>query len=174
MKRAYNFNAGPAALPLEVLQEAQAELLDFQGTGMSVMELSHRSKEYEAVHEEAGRLLRVLLNVPDDYSILFLQGGASLQFYMVPLNLWARSDCQLRPDRFLVGKGFRGGSKGRPDQDRGQHRGGAVPAHPPPGGTGDQRGRSLRAYHVEQHHLRHPVAAVSGHQRRALGCRHVQ
>lgn len=87
MKRAYNFNAGPAALPLEVLQEAQAELLDFQGTGMSVMELSHRGKEYEAVHEEAGRLLRVLLNVPDDYSILFLQGGASLQFYMVPLNL---------------------------------------------------------------------------------------
>lgn len=87
MKRAYNFNAGPAALPFEVLQEAQAELLDFRGTGMSVMELSHRSKDYDAVHEEAGQLLRKLMGIPEDYEVLFLQGGASLQFAMVPLNL---------------------------------------------------------------------------------------
>lgn len=89
MKRAFNFNAGPAALPLEVLQEAQAELLDFQGTGMSVMELSHRSKDYDVVHNEAKALLIKLLNIPDNYEILFLQGGASLQFSMVPMNILA-------------------------------------------------------------------------------------
>lgn len=86
MKRAFNFNAGPAALPLAVLQEAQEELLDFNGTGMSVMELSHRSKDYDAVHNQAKKLLRALLDIPADYRILFLQGGASLQFSMVPMN----------------------------------------------------------------------------------------
>lgn len=84
--RAYNFNAGPSALPLSALQQAQSELLDFQGTGMSILEMSHRGKEYDAVHNRAIALLRELLAVPDDYEILFLQGGASLQFAMVPLN----------------------------------------------------------------------------------------
>ncbi|MCL6587933.1 MAG: aminotransferase class V-fold PLP-dependent enzyme, partial [Anoxybacillus sp.] len=87
MKRAYNFNAGPSALPLSVLERAQRELLDFQGTGMSVMELSHRSKEYDAVHNKAKQLLKELMNIPDTYDVLFLQGGASLQFSMVPMNL---------------------------------------------------------------------------------------
>ncbi len=87
MERAYNFNAGPAALPLDVLKEAQAELLNFNGTGMSVMELSHRSKDYEAVHNQAKELLRRLLAIPEDYEVLFVQGGASLQFSMVPMNL---------------------------------------------------------------------------------------
>ncbi|GGJ74054.1 phosphoserine aminotransferase [Anoxybacillus voinovskiensis] len=87
MKRAYNFNAGPSALPLSVLERAQRELLDFQGTGMSVMELSHRSKEYDAVHNNAKQLLKELMNIPDTYDVLFLQGGASLQFSMVPMNL---------------------------------------------------------------------------------------
>lgn len=87
MKRAFNFNAGPAALPLEVLQEAQTELLNYNGTGMSVMELSHRSKDYEVVHNHAQELLRKLLAIPENYQILFLQGGASLQFTMVPMNL---------------------------------------------------------------------------------------
>lgn len=86
MKRAYNFNAGPSALPMEVLEKAQSELLDFENTGMSVMELSHRSKEYENVHHTAAHLLRDLLNIPEDYDVLFLQGGASLQFAMIPLN----------------------------------------------------------------------------------------
>ncbi len=90
MKRAFNFNAGPAALPLAVLQEAQEELLDFRGTGMSVMELSHRSKDYDAVHNGAKELLRRLLDIPEDYAILFLQGGASLQFAMVPMNFLGR------------------------------------------------------------------------------------
>lgn len=87
MKRAFNFNAGPAALPLEVLTEAQAELVNFNGTGMSVMELSHRSKDYEAVHDQAGLQLRKLMNIPENYDILFVQGGASMQFSMVPMNL---------------------------------------------------------------------------------------
>jgi len=87
MKRALNFNAGPAALPEWVLKEAQNELLNFRNTGMSIMELSHRSKEYEAVHNEAKTSLRTLLTIPDEYEILFLQGGASLQFSMVPMNL---------------------------------------------------------------------------------------
>jgi phosphoserine aminotransferase len=89
MKRALNFNAGPAALPLPVLEEAQRNWLDFNGTGMSVMELSHRSREYEDVHEGAKTLLRRILGVPDDYEVLFLQGGASLQFSMLPMNLLA-------------------------------------------------------------------------------------
>ncbi|NSL52003.1 3-phosphoserine/phosphohydroxythreonine transaminase [Calidifontibacillus erzurumensis] len=89
MKRAYNFNAGPSALPLEVLEKAQAELIDFKGSGMSVMELSHRSKEYDAVHQEAKALLCELLNIPENYDVLFLQGGASLQFSMVPMNFLA-------------------------------------------------------------------------------------
>lgn len=86
MTRAFNFNAGPSALPLEVLVKAQEELVNFQGTGMSVMELSHRSKEYEAVHNQAQTLLKNLLAIPENYEVLFLQGGASLQFSMIPMN----------------------------------------------------------------------------------------
>ena len=87
MKRAYNFNAGPAALPEWVLQEAKEHWLNFNDTGMSLMELSHRSADYEAVHNEAKELLTSLLSIPDNYEILFLQGGASLQFTMIPMNL---------------------------------------------------------------------------------------
>ncbi len=86
-ERVLNFNPGPAALPLPVLEEAQSELLNFEGTGMSVLEISHRSKEYEAINSEAEALLKELLGVPDNYRVLFLQGGASTQFAAVPLNL---------------------------------------------------------------------------------------
>lgn len=86
-KRVFNFNAGPAALPLEVLEQAQAEMLDFNGTGMSVMEMSHRSKEFEAVIQTAEADLRELLGIPSSYKVMFLQGGATLQFAMVPMNL---------------------------------------------------------------------------------------
>lgn len=85
--RVYNFSAGPAVLPQPVLEEAQRQLLDHGGSGQSVMEMSHRSREYEAIHDAALASLRRLLAVPDGYSILLLQGGASLQFSMVPLNL---------------------------------------------------------------------------------------
>jgi phosphoserine aminotransferase len=85
-KRVFNFNPGPAVLPLEVLQQAQAEMLDYKGTGMSVMEISHRSKEFEGIVSDAQNDLRDLMNIPANYKILFLQGGASLHFAMVPMN----------------------------------------------------------------------------------------
>jgi phosphoserine aminotransferase len=85
-KRVYNFNPGPAVLPLEVLQQAQAEMLDYRGTGMSVMEISHRSKEFEAIVTDTQKDLRDLMGIPANYRILFLQGGASLQFAMLPMN----------------------------------------------------------------------------------------
>jgi phosphoserine aminotransferase len=88
-KRVFNFNPGPSGLPLEVLEQAQAEMLDFKGTGMSVMEISHRSKEFEAVIQTAEADLRELLSIPANYKVMFLQGGASLQFAMVPMNLRA-------------------------------------------------------------------------------------
>jgi phosphoserine aminotransferase len=88
-KRVYNFNPGPGVLPLDVLKEAQAELLDFKGTGMSVMEISHRSKEFESVIQTAEADLRELLGIPSNYKVMFLQGGATLQFTMLPMNLRA-------------------------------------------------------------------------------------
>ena len=87
MSRVYNFSAGPAVLPEEVLREAQEEMLDYRGCGMSVMEMSHRSKMFDDILNEAEADLRELLNIPDDYKVLFLQGGASLQFAQIPMNL---------------------------------------------------------------------------------------
>lgn len=87
MERAMNFNAGPASLPGAVLAKAQEEMMNYRNLGMAVMELSHRSKEFEEINKNTKRLLRKLLTIPDDYEILFLQGGASLQFTMVPMNL---------------------------------------------------------------------------------------
>lgn len=87
MKRVYNFSAGPAVLPEEVLREAAEEMLDYKGTGMSVMEMSHRSKPIEGMMKEAEQDLKDLLNIPDNYKVLFLQGGASQQFAMIPMNL---------------------------------------------------------------------------------------
>lgn len=87
MARVYNFSAGPAVLPEEVLKEAAEEMLDYKGTGMSVMEMSHRSKAYENIIKEAEADLRELMNIPDNYKVLFLQGGASQQFAMIPMNL---------------------------------------------------------------------------------------
>ena len=87
MSRVYNFSAGPAVLPEEVLKEAAAEMLDYRRTGMSVMEMSHRSKAFEEIIGQAETDLRDLLQIPDNYRVLFLQGGASLQFSMVPMNL---------------------------------------------------------------------------------------
>jgi len=88
----YNFSAGPAILPKDVLKQAQDELLDYGGSGISILESSHRSAEYVAVHEEARDNLRELLKVPDDYAILFLQGGATGQFAMAPMNLMRAGD----------------------------------------------------------------------------------
>lgn len=91
MSRCYNFSAGPAALPVEVLEKAQKELVEWNGSGMSVMEMSHRGKEYTSIHENAIKNLRTLMKIPENYKVLFLQGGASLQFAMVPLNLFSKA-----------------------------------------------------------------------------------
>ena len=114
MARVYNFSAGPAVLPEEVLKEAAAEMLDYKGSGMSVMEMSHRSKVYDNIIKEAEADLRDLMNIPDNYKVLFLQGGASQQFAMIPMNLmkngvadyivtgqWAKKACQ---DACMYGK----------------------------------------------------------------------
>ena len=87
MARVYNFSAGPAALPEEVLKEAADEMLDYEGTGMSVMEMSHRSAAYDKIIKDAEQDLRDLMEIPDNYKVLFLQGGASQQFAMIPMNL---------------------------------------------------------------------------------------
>jgi phosphoserine aminotransferase len=87
MSRVYNFSAGPSCLPEEVLKECAAEMLDYQGTGQSVMEMSHRSSAYKPIIQDAEAMVRKLMNVPDNYKILFLQGGGSTQFAMIPLNL---------------------------------------------------------------------------------------
>ena len=91
MKRVFNFSAGPSMLPLPVLEKAAADLVSYQGTGISVMEMSHRSPAYDAIIKEAERLLRELMQIPDNYKVLFLQGGASTQFAAVPLNLMQKN-----------------------------------------------------------------------------------
>ncbi|MBR2353541.1 MAG: 3-phosphoserine/phosphohydroxythreonine transaminase, partial [Clostridia bacterium] len=91
MNRVYNFSAGPSMLPLEVLEKAASELVCYGESGMSVMEMSHRSPDYEAIINEAEAMLRKLMNIPDNYKVLFLQGGASTQFAAVPLNLIGRT-----------------------------------------------------------------------------------
>jgi len=87
MSRVYNFSAGPAVLPEEVLKQAASEMLDYQGCGMSINEMSHRSKTFDGVIQTAEQDLRELMNIPDNYKVLFLQGGASQQFAAIPMNL---------------------------------------------------------------------------------------
>ena len=86
MSRVYNFSAGPAVLPEEVLKEVADEMMDYNGTGMSVMEMSHRSAAFQEIIDTAEKDLRELMNIPDNYKVLFLQGGASQQFAMIPMN----------------------------------------------------------------------------------------
>jgi len=88
LKRAFNFSGGPATLPIPVLEQVHEELLDYRGTGMSVMEISHRSPEFEEINSHAEQLLRKLMRIPTDYAVIFLQGGGSMQFTMVPTNLY--------------------------------------------------------------------------------------
>ncbi len=101
MSRVYNFSAGPSMLPEAVLKKAADQMLDYQGTGMSVMEMSHRSKDYEAIILHAEELFRELMGIPDNYKVLFLQGGASTQFAMIPMNLMNGSH---KMDTILTGQ----------------------------------------------------------------------
>ena len=101
MSRVYNFSAGPSMLPEEVLTKAAAEMLDYEGSGQSVMEMSHRSKVYDSIIKEAEKLLREVMQIPDNYKVLFLQGGASSQFAMVPMNLMTKNG---KADYVLTGQ----------------------------------------------------------------------
>ena len=100
MKRVYNFSAGPSVLPEPVLKKAADEMLCYKDSGMSVMEMSHRSKVYESIIQGAEALLRELIDIPDNYKVLFLQGGASSQFAMIPLNLIGKTG---RADYVITG-----------------------------------------------------------------------
>ena len=93
MSRVYNFSAGPSMLPEPVLQKAAAEMMDYQGSGQSVMEMSHRSKVFDGIYQEAQALWRDVMGIPDTYKVLFLQGGASSQFAAVPMNPARRTTC---------------------------------------------------------------------------------
>ena len=93
MERVYNFSAGPSMLPLPVLEKVQKEMLNYGGSGMSVMEMSHRSKWFDDIIKAAEATLRELMHIPDNYKVLFLQGGGSTQFAMVPLNLFQKGEC---------------------------------------------------------------------------------
>ena len=112
MPRVYNFSAGPSMLPEPVLQKAAAEILDYQGSGQSVMEMSHRSKVFDGIYQETQALIREVMSIPDNYKVLFLQGGASTQFAAVPLNLMTKSR---KADYVLSGqfstKAFQEGSR---------------------------------------------------------------
>ena len=94
--RIYNFSAGPSMLPLEVLQKAGAEITNYHGCGMSVMEMSHRSKVFQDIFDQTQERFRRLMNVPEDYEILFLQGGASTQFSAIPMNLIGKTGRTMR------------------------------------------------------------------------------
>ncbi|MBR5135146.1 MAG: aminotransferase class V-fold PLP-dependent enzyme, partial [Clostridia bacterium] len=101
MARVYNFSAGPSILPESVLAKAAAEMLDYEGSGQSVMEMSHRSKVYQGIIDDCEALLREVMNIPDNYKVLFLQGGASSQFTMIPMNLMTGSG---KADYVLTGQ----------------------------------------------------------------------
>ena len=116
MKRVYNFSAGPSVLPEAVLRRAADEMLDYQGSGQSVMEMSHRSKTFDAIIKNTEALLRELMEIPDNYKVLFLQGGASSQFAMIPMNLMTKNGsslwrskycCFLQRQNFLLYSRFR-------------------------------------------------------------------
>ena len=130
MARVYNFSAGPAVLPEEVLAEAASEMLDYRGSGMSVMEMSHRSKPFGEIIENAEADLRELVGIPDNYRVLFLQGGASQQFAAVPMNLMTEPRGRLYRHRRLGEEGLQGSQDLRRRPRHRQQRGRDVLLHP--------------------------------------------
>lgn len=173
MERVYNFAAGPATIDQSVLEKAQKELVCYQDKGMSVMEMSHRSAMYLDIYNETEALLRQLMGIPDNYKVLFLQGGATLQFSAVPLNLMGEKNsadlCRHRQ--------FRPSGGGRSQEiRRGAHcrflPGGWVHLHSP--AVRLEPGCGLCLHHHQQHHLRHPLHLRAGYGQRTAGGRHEQ
>ena len=168
MARAMNFNAGPAALPLAALERAQRELLDFGGTGMSIIEHSHRGKAYEAVHNEAIALLRELLAIPDTHQVLFLQGGASQQFAVIPMNLLPQGKSA---DYIVTGawgkKAFQEAKTVGTVRIAGGRRRGEAGARAEAVGALARRERRVRAPDEQRDDRRQPVPRVPGHRQGA-------
>ena len=153
--RTYNFSAGPATMPVPVLEEIRDELLNYRGAGMGVMEMSHRSKVFQTIIDEAEQDLRDLMGIPDNYKVLFIQGGATLQFAMIPMNLMKNGKaiyietgaCQCR--RFLQGP--------------------QLCLHPRLLRSAGRRGYGLCLYLRERDYPRHDVAEAAGHEGQAPG-----
>ena len=157
MTRVYNFSAGPAVLPEEVLQQAAAEMLDYQGCGMSVMEMSHRSKEFKGIIETAEADLRELMGIPENYRVLFLQGGASQQFAAIPMNLMTTGVADYVVSGSWSKKAWKEAKKVRRRSLHCQLRGRDVQLCPRRRRAGNLRRRELRLHLRERDHLRHEV-----------------
>ena len=173
-QRVYNFSAGPSMLPLSVLERAGAEITNYHGSGMSVMEMSHRSKVFIQIFEETQAKLRRLMKVPDNYKILFLQTGATGQFSMIPLNLIGKTG---RADYAVTGQllqpGLQGGPEVRPDQPGRLLRGPQPHLYPQPGPAEAGPGGQLLLLLRQQHRLRYRVAVCPRNRQRPPGVRHV-
>ena len=173
--RIYNFSAGPAVLPVPVLEEIQRDLVALPGVGMSILEISHRSKAFESILAETEADIRALAAVPSNYRVLFLQGGASLQFSMVPMNLLASSATADYIDSgSWADKAIKEAEEGRapstsPATTKAEHYAPASRA----GRAEADAGRGLRAHDVEQHDRGHRVQAAARRRRRAARQRHL-
>ena len=174
MTRIFNFSAGPAVLPLEVLEEAQRNLLELPGVGMSILEISHRSKTFDDIIQGCEADMRTLAKIPSDYKILFLQGGASLQFSMVPMNLLPAGRLRrLHRHRRVGAEGGQGSEAGRRGEDRRHDRGRQLQERPEAAGPDARSQRRLRPHDVEQHDLRDGMALAARDRERPAGVGHV-
>jgi len=158
--RTFNFSAGPAVLPVPVLEEAQRDMLSLPGVGMSVMEISHRSKTFDEIIGQADKSLRELLDIPSNYQILFLQGGASLQFSMVPMNfLPADGSADYVITGSLGEEGFEGSEEGGSCKCRGYDGGRRLYSRSCPGRDQSESWRFICTHHDERNNRRCRVEA---------------
>jgi phosphoserine aminotransferase len=170
-KRAYNFCAGPAALPEAVLQRAQGELLDWHGKGLSVMEMSHRSDEFVSIATKAEQDLRDLLNIPSNYKVLFLQGGASQQFAQIPLNLLPENGtCRLYRHRYLVAESHRRSFALRSRQCCRHRQALRLFRDSRPERVEPVERRGLRSLRAKRNHWWPGIPVGAGNRRRSAGC----
>ena len=167
-KRVYNFSAGPSMLPLEVLEQAQRELVCYPSAGMSVMEMSHRSKTFENILEKAKADLKELMHIPDNYKILFLQGGGSTQFAMIPMNLMNKNN---KADYVITGQWAK---KAAAEAERyGKVNIVASSADSTFDHIPTLDPSKLFLYHTEQHQLRYTLDGASRYRQCAAGGRYV-
>ena len=160
--RIYNFAAGPAVMPRSVLEEIQRDLLALPGVGMSILEISHRSKPYEAIQAQADADMRRLANIPSNYRILFLQGGASLQFSMVPMNLLSAGQSADYIDTgYFSEKALKEARKAGDVNVAASTQGRAIRQDPAAVRAEAHPGRRVRAHDREQHHRGHRMQDVA-------------